>query len=152
MVRLTWEVNELETKEMKKYLVPGLVIALGVLCIVPHLTAANCGEPVYSAPAKCKFAEAESPGQDSGDCSRDAQGVCGGSVCEQSVWGTAVPGRCEPQTLIETVIPQCESGSTTTVEIKKWQAVCYSQEICWCLWDETEEMYQVEVCTCTKLN
>lgn len=138
----------METTEVK-YLIPGVVITTGLLCIGSHLSASNCGEPVYSAPAKCIPAKSISPQQASGDCSRASNGVCQSDVCGQTMWGTAVPGRCQTQQNIEAVVPQCETGASTAVTIKKWVAVCYSQEVCWCLWDETEETADVEVCTCS---
>lgn len=149
MVRFTKAVSELELYEMKKQLIPGLVVVVGILSIVSHLAASNCGEPIYSAPARCILAKSTSPQQASGDCSIGADGVCSGSVCSQEAWGTAVPGRCEVQHYIEMDIPQCETGASTAVTIKKWVAVCYSQDVCWCLWDETGETTDVEVCTCT---
>lgn len=139
---------------MKSKLIPCLVVALGVLCLVSQLAADNCGaNPVYNAPAKCKPAEADTPVEKTGTCIRNTCQICEGWACVDTTWGVAVPGRCESAIVTETSIPKCEDDyGVTIVEVMQWKSRCYTADICICVWDETGVTERVQVCTCRDMN
>lgn len=134
---------------MRKYC-PAILVALAGIASVTPLFAVVCGESMTVSGAKCATAH-ENPPEPPGTCERD-DGGCVSVGCTGTDFGVAVDGACKTGSVSEVPTDCLENAGTTTLEIAEYSARCISSDNeCRCVWSETGETREEEVCNCEDL-
>lgn len=126
---------------------PSVFAALaGMACVTP-LFAVVCTPSAPKDGAICVVAHQETP-EPTGECFL-ADGGCLSWSCTGTEYGIAKGGACAPFDPTGESGLQCiDNFAATTLQLNQYAARCNNAESCGCVWEETGEVKNEEVCNC----
>ncbi len=139
---------------MKMFFAPAIILLAGAASlIIPLKVIAECGlNPVTHMPSKCNPPSETGPTGLVGFCAGENDGTCTNLSCAGTAWGNALPGRCVNGIITENNVPVCESDfAATVVTVHQYTQACESVGGCECVWTQTGEKQNVQVCNCRDL-
>lgn len=129
---------------------PSILVALaGVICVAP-LFATVCGPQSAIPGGVCLPAHENAPAL-TGSCVL-VDGSCVSFDCSSTSFGVAVEGVCGVGDASSEIPQGClKNSGTVNVTVNEYSARCSGPDGCRCVWEETGNTNQVEVCTCRDL-
>jgi hypothetical protein len=126
---------------------PSIFAALaGMACVTP-LFAVVCSPSAPKHGAKCIVAHQVTP-EPTGECFL-ADGNCISFSCTGTEFGIAKGGACDPfDPTSESGLECIEDFEKKTLRLTQYAARCESAESCRCVWEDTGESKNEEVCNC----
>lgn len=144
---------------MKRLLLPGLLAAAGLVCVLSALETegvAECVPGPEDIPSACYPGYETSPtGSPSGSCMDDGTGACFDEGCEGATeqWGHLIMPHCGIGYIREASVDRCQSDHHQEfVTLHSWVSTCQIfNGNCTCFWVQSASETEVLVCSCIDL-